>query len=86
MQLVTSLIFIPAIGYSVDVVGKRSRLLVLAALLGVITYSLFMITYPTLPLIFLGITYSLFATVIWPSLALIVKKEIIVNFPSFTGL
>jgi MFS family permease len=86
LQLITSVLFIPCIGYWVDVVGKRTKLLVTAASLGVVTYSLFILTYPTLPLILLGITYSLFATVIWPSLALVVKKEIIVKFPLFTGL
>ena len=78
LQFITSTLFIPIIGYCVDTLGKRTKLLVIAASLGVITYCLFLLTYPTLPLILLGITYSLFATVIWPSLALIVKKELIV--------
>ena len=78
LQLITSVLFIPIIGYCVDIVGKRTKLLVSAAFLGVITYTLFILTYPTLPLILLGITYSIFATVIWPSIALVVKKEIIV--------
>ena len=78
LQFVTSTLFIPIIGLFVDSIGKRTKLLVVAATLGVITYCLFILTYPTLPLILLGISYSLFATVIWPSLALVVNKEIIV--------
>ncbi len=79
LQLITSVIFIPVIGYFVDIVGKRTKMLVIAASLGVITYCLFILTYPTIPLILLGVTYSLFATVIWPSLALVVGKEIMVK-------
>ena len=74
----TSVLFIPIIGYCVDIVGKRTKLLVTASSIGVITYILFILTYPTIPMILLGFTYSLFATIIWPCLALVVKKEIIV--------
>jgi len=77
LQFISSTVFIPFIGLFVDKIGQRSNLLILASTLGIATYSLFILTYPTLPLILLGFTYSLFATVIWPSFALIVPNDII---------
>ena len=83
LNFIIIVLFIPSIGYFVDIQGKRTKLLISAASLGVITYSLFIFSHPTIPLILLGITYSIFSTVIWPSLVLIVKKEIIVIYHLF---
>jgi MFS family permease len=42
-----------------------------------VTYIMFIFLSPILPLIMLGFTYSIFASVVWPSLSLVVPKEII---------
>ena len=72
-----SSLLVPFIGMAVDKFGKRGNLLIFSAFLGVITYILFMATSPILPLILLGITYSIFASVLWPALTLIVPKNIV---------
>ncbi len=90
LPFLISSILIPFIGVSVDKCGKRAYLLIFAALLGVLTYILFIITNPIFPLILLGIviliigfTYAIFACVLWPSLSLVIPKEITVNVYSY---
>jgi MFS family permease len=72
-----SSILIPFIGISVDKFGKRGILLIFSAFLGVLTYILFIVSNPIIPLVLLGFTYSIFASVLWPALTLIVPKNIV---------
>ncbi len=72
-----SSLLVPFIGISVDKFGKRGYLLIFSAFLGVLTYILFILTSPIIPLVLLGFTYSIFASVLWPALTLIVPKQIV---------
>lgn len=72
-----SSLLVPFIGIAVDKFGKRGYLLIFSAFIGVITYILFLVSNPIMPLILLGITYSIFASVLWPALTLIVPKNIV---------
>jgi hypothetical protein len=53
-------------------------MLILSFVIGVITFVLFVVNQPILPLVLLGVAYSIIAAVSWPSLSLIVPKELIV--------
>lgn len=79
-----STVFIPLIGLCVDKYGKRAYLLVISGVLGTITYILFITVTPILPLIGLGkiffklgLTYSIFCGVYWPSIVLILPPKLI---------
>jgi MFS family permease len=72
-----SSLLVPFIGITVDKMGRRGILMISAALLGVLTYVMFICVSPIYPLITLGLTYSIFASVLWPSLTLVVPKDIL---------
>jgi MFS family permease len=72
-----SCFFIPLFGYMIDKHGKRAYLAVISSLTGILSYILFLFMSPILPLILLGITYSLFASVIWPCVPLLVKPNLV---------
>jgi MFS family permease len=72
-----SSLLIPFIGIAVDKFGRRGYLLIFSALLGIVTYVLFIFTTPIIPLILLGFTYAIFASVFWPALTLLVPKNIV---------
>ena len=78
MPFLFSSFMIPLFGKIIDRYGKRAQLLALSAGLGLATFILFMFTSPLLPLILLGFSYSLFAAIIWPSIAIVVSQEILV--------
>lgn len=67
--------FVPLFGYILDKVGKRAYFALLSAILGFLCFIMFYFLPPIIPLITLGMTYSLFASVIWPSIAIVTKKE-----------
>jgi MFS family permease len=67
----------PVIGAGIDVFGYRAVLNLFAATLitGVhLTFSLTSI-YPVYPLVVLGICYSIYASALWPSIALVVEEK-----------
>ena len=77
--LISSLL-IPIIGLLVDRKGKRAKALIFAAFIGILTYILFITIDPIIPLMTLGLAYSIFCAVIWPSFSIIVPKDFIVRF------
>lgn len=74
-----SIFCVPAFGFLLDKFGKRVYFALISACTGLLCFILFYLLSPLIPLILLGITYSLFASVIWPSIAIVTKKE-------YTGL
>ena len=78
-----SSVLIPLIGVYVDKYGQRIKLLIISYIIGTFTFILFILNEPIAPLILLGVTYSIIAAVSWPSLSLIVPKELIVIKRSF---
>lgn len=72
-----SAILVPFCGVIVDMYGGRASFLVLCSLLIMavhLTLGLTMIN-PVYPLIFLGLSYSMYGVAIWPSIATIVEHE-----------
>ena len=72
-----SSLLVPFLGLFVDKFGKRGHLLIFSAFLGIITYILFIFITPIFPLILLGFTYAIFASVFWPAITLVVPKNIV---------
>ena len=70
-----SIFFVPCFGYLIDKLGKRSWLALISSISGFCVFVLFYFVNPLIPLVLLGLTYSLFASVIWPSIAIVCKKE-----------
>ena len=62
-----------------DKKGKRAKALILSAFVGIITYMMFIFFDPIIPLITLGLSYSIFCAVIWPSFSMVIQKDFIVN-------
>ena len=70
-----SAIMVPIFGYIIDKHGKRAFLTLLSGILCVISFMCLYLFYPVFPLILLGVTYSLFAAVIWPSISIVVNQS-----------
>jgi len=79
LPFLISSILIPLIGIIVDKKGKRAKALILSAFVGIITYMMFIFFDPIIPLITLGLSYSIFCSVIWPSFSMVIQKDFIVN-------
>ena len=77
--LISSLL-IPIIGLLVDRKGRRVTALIISAFIGILTYVLFITVDPIFPLMTLGLSYSIFCSVIWPSFSMIIPKDLIVRF------
>lgn len=77
--LISSLL-IPLIGLLVDKKGKRVKALIFSSIVGILTYVLFITMDPLLPLFTLGLSYSIFCAIIWPSFSIIIPKDLIVRF------
>ena len=80
LPFLISSFLIPLIGLFVDKKGKRITALIFSAFIGILTYVLFICFDPIFPLITLGIAYSIFCAVIWPSFSMIIPKDFIVRF------
>ncbi len=66
---------IPINGFLIDVFGKRAYFILLSSILAFCTFILFYFTTPMVGLVLLGVTYSVFAAVIWPVISLVVRKS-----------
>lgn len=78
IPFIIGIIIIPLIGILGDKLDRaclKSSLLLSSSLLGLVCFVLFTLITPFFPLILLGITYSLFSSVIWPAIAIISTKE-----------
>ena len=91
---VSSAFLSPLFGYMVDKIGKRGKFIILATFLFFITHLLFT-TLPNssneayfsiIPLVFLGICFSLYSSVIMPSIPLVVDSKIIGTALGLVGI
>ena len=84
----------PLFGYFVDKIGKRGKFIIVATLLFFVTHVLFTVLpnsdnedyFSIIPLIFLGICFSLYSSVIMPSLPLVVDAKIIGTALGLVGI
>ena len=72
-----SAFLIPIFGILIDKYGQRAYLAMGASICGLISFIFFYFASPIVSLILLGCTYSLFASIIWPSISLVVKKSVV---------
>ena len=68
-------IMVPIFGWIIDKFGNRSVLTLISGCMCLFTFVLFYLIKPLLPLILLGVTYSIFASVIWPSISIAVDDK-----------
>jgi MFS family permease len=75
----------------IDKIGKRANMTLIASILGVISFFSFYFVNILISLVILGFCYSIFASVLWPCVALVVEKNniglalgIMQSFQNFT--
>jgi len=83
-----SAFLVPLCGTIIDKFGQRAYLTMFSAVLGLVAFNMFSYLPAAYALVLLGMTYSMFASVIWPAISLVVKKSQVVNicFYSFCEL
>ena len=72
----------PLCGYMVDKIGKRCQLLLISCFVLIITHTIFLLSwesmiFPIIALLLLGVSFSIFAGVIWPAFSIIVKSNLL---------
>jgi predicted MFS family arabinose efflux permease len=69
-------VFTPLFGFLVDRIGKRATIMIIGSLILVPALLLLGLTsfYPAIPMIGLGLAFSLVASALWPSIPLLVKE------------
>lgn len=77
IPFVISAFMVPIYGILIDKYGQRAYLSFLASICGLVCFTMFYYLSPILPLIMLGLTYSMFASVIWPAISLVVNKSLV---------
>jgi len=75
-----SAFMVPIFGTIIDKFGQRAYLTLLSSVVGFVAFMMFSYFNPIYALIVLGLTYSMFASVIWPAISLVVKKSYVVCF------
>lgn len=72
-----TLVFTPFFGFLVDRIGRSATLMIFGSLLLVIIHLTFALTTlnPIIPMIFLGISFSLVPAAMWPAVAKIVSEK-----------
>ena len=70
---------VPLFGSIIDKIGQRAYFTVFSSIMGLIAFGSLYYINPLYSLILIGITYSLFASVIWPAISLVVNKNEIVR-------
>lgn len=73
-----SAILVPFFGVFIDKFGNRAYLSFVSALFSLFSFGLFYSASPIYAIILLGVTYSLFASVIWPAISLVVPNKYVV--------
>lgn len=72
-----SAFLLPVLGLLIDKFGHRANLAFASSVFGLISFTLFYFAPSIYALILLGLTYSLYASIIWPSISLVVKKSVV---------
>jgi nitrate/nitrite transporter NarK len=72
-----SMIFTPLLGLLVDKIGKRGIMMIFGSLLLVPAHSILGLTYihPVIPMIMIGISFSLVPAALWPVIPIMVEER-----------
>jgi MFS family permease len=72
-----SMVGTPLFGIFIDKIGKRASLMMLGSVLLIPVYLLLVYSHlhPLVPMVIMGISFSLIPAAMWPSVALIVKEK-----------
>ncbi|MCP2619085.1 MFS transporter, partial [Candidatus Aminicenantes bacterium AC-335-A11] len=72
-----SMIFTPLFGLLVDKIGKRATLMIVGSLMLIPTHLTLGLTYihPAIPMIVLGISFSLVPAALWPSIPIMIEEK-----------
>lgn len=70
-------ITVPFIGLWIDSYGKRAKLMIFSSFLVTSAFVLFLVTDPIFGLILFGISYSLFASIVWPAITIVINSKLI---------
>ena len=73
-------IFVPLLGIIIDKYGYRCFLTIISGVFCFISFILFNFIKPYIPLIFLGFGYSIFASVLWPAVPIVLNNKEISGF------
>lgn len=68
-------IMVPVFGGIINKYGNRTLFCLSSGIMCVLTFIFFYIMTPIIPLILLGISYSIFASVVWPAIAIAVNDK-----------
>jgi MFS family permease len=74
-----SAFMVPLYGTVIDKFGQRAYLTLISSVVGLGSFAMFFYLPAAYALVLLGMTYSMFASVIWPAISLVVKKSQVVN-------
>lgn len=72
-----SMIFTPIFGLLVDKIGKRATLMIVGSLMLIPVHSVLGLTYvhPAIPMVILGISFSLVPAAMWPSIPIMIEEK-----------
>jgi MFS family permease len=72
-----SMIFTPLFGLLIDKIGKRATLMIIGSLILIPTHLTLGLTYihPAVPMIILGISFSLVPAALWPSIPIMIEEK-----------
>lgn len=70
-------VFTPFFGFVIDRYGKSATAMILGSIIVILVYLAFAFTYlsPYIPVVFLGISFSLVPAAMWPSMVRLVKES-----------
>ena len=77
LPFLISAFIVPILSYAIDFHGKRAILITFSAFLALITFILFLTIDPIYGLFCFGISFSVFAAVVWPAITLVVPTKLI---------
>ena len=74
-----SVIFSPVLGYTIDRIGRNLYWLIGSITATIVAYVLlaFLFVHPVVPLVLMGIAYSILAASLWPLVAFLVPKKML---------
>jgi len=77
LPFLISAFIVPVLSHYIDKYGKRSHYITFAALLTLCTFILFLTIQPLYGLICFGVSFSIFASVVWPSVTVVIPNRLV---------